>query len=547
MSYRSKVVRTSALVVCLALLVASAVIAAGTRAAAALTPSFAVGHVIVGTGNATVEEYKPDGTLVATSSGGGLTQEATGSVIGSDGNLYTTNFQGGTVEKFDPTLAHVGTFASEFTNPESIVRMASGNFLVGDAARDVVTELDQAGGVVASFTVAIEDRGTDWIDLAADQCTLYYTSEGTSIFRFNICTSTQLSNFTDDLPNTAYALRLRSDGSVLVADTSAAYRIDPSGAIVNTYTATEPVSTLFGLNLDPDGTTFWTADLGTGHLYRFDIATGLQIKTFATDTGVVAGLTVVGEPTVGGGRTFVSLGDSYSSGEGNPPFDSGKCHRSSQAWPRLIGQDDPRLLLIEHDACSGAKISALTHRFKGEPPQLSDLRALGDSPTFVTMTIGGNDVGFAPILTDCFLSASCAQDGTLGHAQDYIKNHLPALLFQAYSSVKAAAPQSNVVIVGYPRLFPKKKGSVTNCGWLSDDERTGLNNLASQMDRAMAAAAKQAGVSYVSVLDSVKGHELCTTNAWINPIRGGGSGNAHPSLQGQQAIEHIVMSYLDSH
>ena len=39
------------------------------------------------------------------------------------------------------------------------------------------------------------------------------------------------------------------------------------------------------------------------------------------------------------------MGDSYSSGEGNPPFDNGtalkrstntnKCHRSPDAWPRL--------------------------------------------------------------------------------------------------------------------------------------------------------------------------------------------------------------------
>ena len=36
--------------------------------------------------------------------------------------------------------------------------------------------------------------------------------------------------------------------------------------------------------------------------------------------------------------SLAALGDSYSSGEGNPPFDasSGACHRSPQAWPRLL-------------------------------------------------------------------------------------------------------------------------------------------------------------------------------------------------------------------
>jgi lysophospholipase L1-like esterase len=548
----SKVLRASAVGACLAILMASSVSAAEQHNAVAQVPTgFTVGHLIVGTGSATLEEYKPDGSLVATSSGGGLTQEAAGSVIGGDGNLYVTNFQGGTVERFDPGLVHIGTFASGFTNPESIVRMASGNFLVGDAGSGgVVTELDPAGAVVAIFSVAIEDRGTDWIDLAADQCTLYYTSEGTTIFRFDVCTKTQLPAFSTSLPDLGYALRILGDGSILVADTTAAYRLDSSGNITNTYTPTDPVSILFGLNLDPDGSSFWTADLGTGHLFRFDIATGLQLKSFASDTNEVAGLTVVGEPTAAGGRTLAALGDSYSSGEGNPNFDQDsikdKCHRSSKAWPRLIGQADPQILLVSHVACSGAKIDALTSRFKGEPAQLDDLRSLTSAPTFVTITIGGNDVGFASILADCFTSL-CSDDGRLDQAQSYIKNQLPALLANAYTSIKAASPQSQVVIVGYPRLFPKKKSNVTNCGWLNDAERTGLNNLASQFDRVAATAAKQVGVAFVSVLDSEKNHELCTADSWINPIRARGSGNAHPNFQGQQAIGRIVMRYLDAH
>ncbi|MDX1670055.1 MAG: hypothetical protein R3194_11600, partial [Limnobacter sp.] len=38
----------------------------------------------------------------------------------------------------------------------------------------------------SQFDVATDDRGSDWIDLAADQCTMYYTSEGTLVKRFDV-------------------------------------------------------------------------------------------------------------------------------------------------------------------------------------------------------------------------------------------------------------------------------------------------------------------------------------------------------------------------
>ncbi len=37
--------------------------------------------------------------------------------------------------------------------------------------------------------------GDDWIDLSSDQCTFYYTTEGTDIVTYNKCTNTQGPNF----------------------------------------------------------------------------------------------------------------------------------------------------------------------------------------------------------------------------------------------------------------------------------------------------------------------------------------------------------------
>jgi len=57
---------------------------------------------------------------------------------------------------------------------------------------------------------------------------------------------------------------------------------------------------MFALNLDPDGTSFWTAGYETGNIYRVDIATGAVLTTFnAPHYESVAGLAIYNEPTVG--------------------------------------------------------------------------------------------------------------------------------------------------------------------------------------------------------------------------------------------------------
>jgi lysophospholipase L1-like esterase len=101
------------------------------------------------------------------------------------------------------------------------------------------------------------------------------------------------------------------------------------------------------------------------------------------------------------------MGHSYSSGEANPPFDSGTdvggntCHRSTAAWPQVLGRSNTsQLNLVAHIACSGTTKSALTGWFKGEAPQIDQLARTPGSDV-ITVTFGGNDLGFANIIAVC--------------------------------------------------------------------------------------------------------------------------------------------------
>src|SRR2546422_101644 len=72
----------------------------------------------------------------------------------------------------------------------------SGDFYVGHASGDRDIQKYNAAGVFQQkYDVATENVGSDWIELSADQMTMFYTSEGRRIFRYNVATSTQLLDF----------------------------------------------------------------------------------------------------------------------------------------------------------------------------------------------------------------------------------------------------------------------------------------------------------------------------------------------------------------
>jgi len=258
------------------------------------------GDVLVGTGNGTVAHFDHSGNLLDTLDNGTGAFYSTGMCTDSNTNLYVTEFGQENISVFDVNgnLTHQ-TFGSAYnSDPESCTVDASNNIYVGEAdGSGTVLKFDTSGNLLASYNPALGGRGTDWVDLAADQCTLYYTSEDSSVHRFDVCTNTQLPDFASGLPGPCYELRIRPNGEVMVACSTEAVRLDTTGNIIQTYPI-PGASVLFALNLDPDGTTFWTADLGNsaGPVYHVDIATGNILTQFNSNPpqGQAAGLLIVG-------------------------------------------------------------------------------------------------------------------------------------------------------------------------------------------------------------------------------------------------------------
>jgi hypothetical protein len=225
--------------------------------------------------------------------------------------LYTTAFGNGQLVKFDDVDPHPRSNVATpgIGSPESVVFRSNGGYFVGGPFTPTILEFDAADNLVMTHMVAPNDGtgGTDWVDLAANQTTLFYTAEGRLIKRYDTVAG-QLTDFAT-LPDSgrAFAFRLLppfdGSGGLIVADEFNVKRLDGSGNVVQTYSVAG-VSGFFALNLDPDGATFWTGSFNNGVLYRFNIAAGgdpIQMIDTGRGSSALFGVCLKGEITGGGG------------------------------------------------------------------------------------------------------------------------------------------------------------------------------------------------------------------------------------------------------
>jgi parallel beta-helix repeat protein len=227
---------------------------------------------------------------------------ATGCKYGP-GGLITTDFSGSRIVRWDDNHPH-----QQFSiptpgqpRPESIAWKADGGFFVGGGYHPVILEYTGGYQLVRSYTVQsiAGTGGTDWIDLASDQKTIFYTNEGPYVMRYNTVTG-QLSHFAHLLNDERLCgMRLLppfdGTGGLLVADSNGnVKRLDGNGNIVQTYAAPGNQN-YFALSLHPDGVTFWVGVLNAAaKLYRFNISTGELVQTI--DSPPSYGVCVAGEP-----------------------------------------------------------------------------------------------------------------------------------------------------------------------------------------------------------------------------------------------------------
>src|SRR5579885_1186405 len=300
-------------------------------------------------------------------------------------------------------------------------------------------------------------------------------------------------------------------------------------------------------------TSFTASSLATGHWYRFRV-----IPVNGTTQGTPsAPIDVRTTGFLGSYLSYYVLGDSYSAGEGSPPYSGAKgCYRSTHSYAYLLGAGIPTPTMI---ACSGAVTNDIdkTVQNSGLPgTQLQQLKSGSLNNALITLTIGGNDVGFASELENCIAGLSSCTS-----RQASISQKITALeprLVQVYQEIRQAAPGADIFVLGYPLLLAASNiadchNPIVHVG-LSGSEMTMIRELAGQLDQVIAQAAAQAGVVAVTseVEQAFAGHEACTANEsdeWINEITGLNAlahGSFHPNLSGYHADASALNSRRNS-
>lgn len=269
-------------------------------AALAVSPAsyagpFVVGDVFASIGNGQVNVYSSTGVFKATLDTG-LGGFTTGSAFDADGNFYVTAFSANKVSQFDPNGVLLdAAWATGLGSNESIVFDKAGNAYIGNAGASQILQVDANGVPLDTFNVA---SNTDWIDLAADQTTMIYSDESSTIRQWDVGLDAALPNFAI-IGAANYAKRIRPNGELLVANSDGnVYRFDSGGNLLQTYAI--GIGSVFALNLDPNGTAFWTGSTGGTEIVEIDIASGDVLQDWNA-SGQLFGLAVLGEITVGGG------------------------------------------------------------------------------------------------------------------------------------------------------------------------------------------------------------------------------------------------------
>ncbi|MET9296023.1 SGNH/GDSL hydrolase family protein [Streptomyces sp. NPDC003077] len=219
--------------------------------------------------------------------------------------------------------------------------------------------------------------------------------------------------------------------------------------------------------------------------------------------------------------SYVALGDSYSSGAGAGNYDSGSgsCKRSKRAYPELwAAAHSPSSFTFS--ACGGARTGDVLAK---------QLGALNSSTGLVSITIGGNDAGFADTMSTCTLQGERACVSRVEQARTYIRNTLPGKLDQVYDAIKGKAPAAEVVVLGYPRFY--KLGGSCAVG-LSEKSRTAINAAADEINTVTAKRAADHGFTFADVTKTFTGHELCSGDAWLHSVTFPLGDSYHPTATG---------------
>ncbi|ADD40662.1 SGNH/GDSL hydrolase family protein [Stackebrandtia nassauensis] len=215
----------------------------------------------------------------------------------------------------------------------------------------------------------------------------------------------------------------------------------------------------------------------------------------------------------------VAMGDSYSSGVGAGDYDDSGCGRSANAYGPLLA--DEFSADVDFVACGGATIPDV---------RAEQLSALSDKTTHVTISVGGNDIGFGGIIVTCANGSDDECVDRIDQAEQDARDRLAGELADLYADMSEAAPDARIIVVGYPKPFHEKE--CDSAPGFSVAEQRRANTFAEALNAVTAEVADAAGFGFADPVSQFEGHGICSPEPYVKGESLDGS--YHPNAAGQR-------------
>jgi lysophospholipase L1-like esterase len=248
---------------------------------------------------------------------------------------------------------------------------------------------------------------------------------------------------------------------------------------------------------------------------------------------------------------YVALGSSMAAGPGIRPRAAGaprSAGRSARNYAHLVaGRCNLDLVDVTYSGATTAHV--LADRQRGAPPQIA---ALDGSERLVTITIGGNDVGYVPLLMAASLPRPVRRLPLLGariadlldrDARDRALDMVFDALCAVGRAVRERAAAARVLFVDYLTILPPQGAAAP----LSDTDTELGRHVASALERMTAEAAAATGCEIVHAAAASREHHAWSTEPWtVKPgvPLPGRPAPLHPNAAGMGAVAELIAAQL---
>jgi lysophospholipase L1-like esterase len=278
---------------------------------------------------------------------------------------------------------------------------------------------------------------------------------------------------------------------------------------------------------------------------------GLDLAAAARNVLVAACALTVGACAMDGrrlstpdlsGAQYVALGSSFAAGPGvtvsadRPPT---RCARSADNYAQLLAR---RLNLHLRDvSCSGATTTHILGAWRELPPQID---AVSADTRLITLTIGGNDVGYiGTLITDSCRSFPAPPPGTPGGKCPVVTipsgawTQVDLAMRQIVAEIRRRSPKAQIIFVDYLTVLPARGRCATTplTAQQADTGRATAKRLAALTARVAA----ETGSEVLKMSAMSRSHDACSSEPWVSGFSltaSPGTIPYHPNARGMAAV-----------